>query len=88
MRDSCKLLKRLVGAVGFEPTTSCSQSRLASSTIFSQFLSFVAITRFWGVCFRSQRLRLARLRGEFSDGFLTVVAATAMLYGLRSTLLQ
>ena len=88
MRDSCKLLKRLVGAVGFEPTTSCSQSRLASSTIFSQFLSFVTITRFWGVCFRSQRLRLARLRGEFSDGFLTVVAVTAMLYGLRSTLLQ
>ena len=23
--------------------------------------------------------------GEFSDGFLTVVAVTAMLYGLRST---
>ena len=28
---------------------------------------------------------LARLLGEFSDGFLTVVAATAMLYWLRST---
>ena len=26
--------------------------------------------------------------GEFSDSFLTVVAATVMLYGLRSTLLQ
>ena len=37
---------------------------------------------------RSQRLRLARLMGEFSDGFLTVVAVTAMLYGLRSTGLQ
>ena len=37
-----------------------------------------------GVFFRSQRLRLARLRGEFSDGFLTVVAATAMLYVLCS----
>ena len=24
--------------------------------------------------------------GEFPDGFLTVVAVTAMLYGLRSTL--
>ena len=24
--------------------------------------------------------------GKFSDGFLTVVAATAMLYGLHSTL--
>ncbi len=59
-----------------------------SSTVFSQFLPFVALTRFWGVCFRSQRLRLARLRGEFTDGFLTVVAATAMLYGLCSTLLQ
>ena len=53
-----------------------------------KLLLFVAITRFWGVCFRSQRLRLARLMGEFSDGFLTVVAATALLYGLRSTLLQ
>ena len=27
---------------------------------------------------------LAHLMGEFSDGFLTVVAATAMLYWLRS----
>ena len=39
-------------------------------TVFSQFLSFVALTRFLGFCFRSQRLRLARLRGEFPDGFL------------------
>ena len=31
---------------------------------------------------------LARLMGEFSDGFLTVVATTAMLYGLRSTWLM
>ena len=60
-------------------------SRQASSTVFSQLLPFVALTRFWGVCFRSQRLRLARLRGEFPDGFLTVVAAAAMLYGLRGT---
>ena len=30
----------------------CSQ---ASSTVISQFLPFVALTRFWGVCFRSQR---------------------------------
>ena len=52
--------------------------------VFSQLFPFVALTRFWGVCFRSQRLRLARLMGEFPDGFLTVVAATAMLYGLRS----
>ena len=63
-------------------------SRPASSTVFSQFLPLVALTRFWGVCFRSQRLRLARLRGEFPDGFLTVVATATMLYGLRSTLLQ
>ena len=56
--------------------------------VFSQPLPFIAITRFWGVCFRSQRLRLARLMGEFSDGFLTVVAVTAVLYGLRSMLLQ
>ena len=67
---------------------SCSVGSRASSTVFSQLLPFVAITRFWGVCFRSQRLRLARLMGEFSDGFLTVVAVTAMLYGLRSLLLS
>ena len=68
----------------------CAVSRgsRASSTVFSQFLPFVALTRFWGVFFRSQRLRLARLMGEFSDGFLTVVTVTAMLYWLRSTLLQ
>ena len=64
------------------------RSRQASSIVFAQFLPFVAITRFWGFCFRSQRLRLARLRGEFSDGFLTVVAVTAMRHWLRSTLLQ
>ena len=56
--------------------------------VFSQLFPFVALTRFWGVCFRSQRLRLARLMGEFPDGFLTVVAATAMLCWLRSALLQ
>ena len=31
---------------------------------------------------------IALLMGEFSDSFLTVVAAMVMLYGLRSTLLQ
>ena len=31
---------------------------------------------------------LAPLMGEFPDSFLTVVAATVMLYGLCSTLLQ
>ncbi len=56
--------------------------------VFCQLLPLVAITRFWGVCFRSQRLRLACLMGELSDGFLTVVAARAMRYGLCSTLLQ
>ena len=61
---------------------------LASYTVFSQVFPLVAFTRFWGVCFRSQRLHLARLMGEFFDGFLTVVAATAMLYWLRSALLQ
>ena len=54
---------------------TCFSSSQASSTVFSQLFPFVAITRFWGVCFRSQRLRLARLMGEFPDGFLTVVAA-------------
>ena len=65
---------------------TCFSSRQASYTVFSQLFPLVALTRFWGVCFRSQRLRLARLMGEFSDGFLTVVAATAQLYGLHSTL--
>ena len=76
----------------FSSSTGCSRCRMrprlrssqASSTVFSQFLPFVALTRFGGVCFRLQRLRLARLMGEFSDGFLTVVAATAMLYGLAA----
>ena len=80
-------LVRLVNAVeaGREPWTVSLQfmflqGRLAFSTVFSQLFPFVAITRFWGVCFRSQRLRLARLMDEFFDGFFTVVAATAMLY--------
>ena len=75
----------MVGGAGLEPPTPCAQGRLASSTVFSQFLLFVVLTRFWGVCFRSQRLRLARLMGEFSDGFLTVVASPVMLCGLCST---
>ncbi len=82
------LLKRMVTQPGFEPGAYCLGVKLASSMVFSQLLPFVTFTRFWGVCFRSQRLRLARLRGEFSDGFLTVVAVTAMPYWLRSTLLQ
>ena len=60
-------------------------------SVFHGFLpipSFRCYYRVLGVCFRSQHLRPARLMGEFSDGLLTVVAATAMLYGLRSTLLQ
>ena len=69
-------------------TTALCRSRQASSTVFTQLLPFVSLTRFLGFCFRSQRLRLARLLGEFPDGFFTVVAATAMLYGLCSTLLQ
>ena len=83
---ACKVLKKLAGTTGLEPATSCVTGRLAASTVFSQLLPFIALTRFWGVCFRSQRLRLARLRGKFSDGFLTVAAATAMLYGLHSLL--
>ena len=61
---------------------------MASSTVFTQLLPLVSLAQLRGVCFRSQRLRLARLMGEFSDSFFTVVAATVMLYGLRSTLLQ
>ena len=63
-------------------------SSRVSFTVFSQLFPLIALTRFWGVCFRSQRLRLTRLMGVFSDSFFTVVAATAMLYGLSSTLLQ
>ena len=73
----CSLRRRHV------PLRECSRGRRVSSTVFFQLLPFFALTRFWGVCFRSQRLRLARLMGEFSDGFLTVVAVTAMRYGLR-----
>ena len=78
----------MVSRAGLEPATLCLKGRLAASTVFSQLFPFVAITRFWGVCFRSQRLRLTRLISEFSDGFFTVVAITAMLYRLRSLLLQ
>ena len=76
----------MVGTRRFEPVTPSGDGRQVCSTVFSQLLPFVAITRFWDICFRSQRLRLVRLMDEFSDGFLTVVAATAPLYGLRSTL--
>ena len=57
-----------------------SASSLASSSVFYQLLPLIALTWFRGVCFRSQRHGLARLMGEFFDGFLTVVAAMAMLY--------
>ena len=32
--------------------------------VFHQFIPFVALTRLLGICFRLQRLRLARLTGE------------------------
>ena len=64
--------------------TRLNTGRMASSTVFHQLFPLVALTQLQGVCFRSQRLRLAPLMGEFSDSFLTVVAATVMLYGLRS----
>ena len=67
---------------------SCLPSKLASTTVFFQLFPLVAFTRFRGVCYRSHAYSLARLMGEFFDGFLTVIAATAMLYGLRSALLQ
>ena len=67
---------------------SCPESKQTFSMGFYQLLPFVAITWFWGVCFRSQRQLLARLMREFSDGFFTVGAATVMLYGLRRTCLQ
>ena len=80
--------KEMARPAGLEPATLCLEVRLASSTVFHQLLPLVALTQLQGVCFRSQRLRLALLMGEFSDSFLTVVAATVMLYGLCSTLLQ
>ena len=80
--------------IGMEATgrTNWFERMLANqAAVFHGFLpvpSFRCYYRVLGVCFRSQHLRPARLMGEFSDGLLTVVAATAMLYGLRSTLLQ
>ena len=35
--------------------------------VFHQFLPFVALIRLLGSCFRLQRLRLARLMGEFFE---------------------
>ena len=35
--------------------------------VFHQFLPFVALIRLVGSCFRLQRLRLARLMGEFFE---------------------
>ena len=78
---SCRLGREatLTGFIGFDPVLPQQPGVFHG---FSQILPFVALTRFWGVCFRSQRPRLARLMGEFSDGFLTVVAA--MVFGLQS----
>ena len=43
--------------------TRLNTGKRVSSTVFYQLFPFVALTRFRGVCFRSQRLRLARLIG-------------------------
>ena len=73
--------------IGMEATgrTNWFERMLAEQpSFFHDFLptpSFIAIARFWDFCFRSQRLRLAPWMGVFSDGFLTVVADTAMRYG-------
>ena len=60
--------------------------------VFHGFLptpsSYCFYTVLWSSAFARNTYGLARLMGEFPDGFLTVVAATAMLYWLRSTLLQ
>ena len=53
----------------------------------NSFLSLL-LHGFGASAFALNAYSLARLMGEFFDGFLTVVAATAMLYWLRSTLLQ
>ena len=53
----------------------------------NSFLSLL-LHNFGASAFARNAYGLARWMGEFFDGFLTVVAATAMLYGLRSTLLQ
>ena len=49
----------------------------------NSFLSLL-LHGFVASAFARNAYGLARLTGEFFDGFLTVVAATAMLYGLRS----
>ena len=53
----------------------------------NSFLSLL-LHNFRASAFARNAYGLAPLMGEFSDSFLTVVAATVMLYGLRSTWLQ
>ena len=53
----------------------------------NSFLSFL-LHNFGASAFARNAYGLALLMGEFSDSFLTVVAAMVMLYGLRGTLLQ
>ena len=51
--------------------------------VFHQFLPFVALTRLLGICFRLQRLRLARLMGEFSELPDQAETAALLLEALR-----
>ena len=53
----------------------------------NSFLSFL-LHNFGAPAFARNAYGLAPLMGEFSDSFLTVFAATVMLYGLCSTLLR
>ena len=62
-----------------ECATACSRGRLASSRFsLNSFLS-LPLHGFGASAFACNAYCLARLRGEFIDGFLTVVAATVML---------
>ena len=80
--------KRFLSKTNRRPSLNESEAgwRLPRFSINPFFLFL--LHGFWASAFARNPYSLARLTGEFSDGFLTVIAATAMLYWLRSALLQ
>ena len=74
---------------GNRQTGSLREAGRRLPQFFSHLLPFVALTRFLGRLLSLATPTPSPLGARvFLTVFLTVVAATAMLYGLRSTLLQ